>query len=162
MPEKYEFKLPEGFKAAPEQIAAFTDLLGSVDVRTQEGAQALMDLHTKALKDYAEATAQRQQDVFAETRAKWVKDFDKQAGNRRDTILNDAKWTIGEVFKDAKDRQAFNDFLSFTGAGDHPLMINALAKVAKRLRERTAPPQGVPMRGEPTDPATKRYGAPKR
>ena len=161
-----EFKMPEGIKAEPKQIEAFTELLGKVDPRTQEGAQALLDLHAASLKEFAETyakdAAQKQQDVFAETRKTWVDDFYKQAGNKRDTILNDAKWAIGDIFKNADERKSFTDLLAYTGAGDHPAMIMALSKVAKRLRERTAPPQGLAARAEPSNPADKRYGAAPR
>lgn len=157
------FKMPEGITAAPEQIEAFTNLLGTTDVRTQEGAQALMDLHTASLKKFAETyateAAQRQQDVFAETRAGWVRDYHEQAGNKADTILNDAKWAITDLVKDEKQRTALWDVLAFTGAGDHPALITAFASAAKRLRERAAPAQSLPQNGAKSgSPADARYG----
>lgn len=151
------FKLPDGIVAAPEQTEAFTGVLNEYGL-TQEAGQKLMDLHATSLKEYADSVAQHQQDVFAETRAGWVKDFDKQAGNRRDTILNDAKWLINDTLKDTDERKALWNAFAITGAGDHPAVIMALAKVAKRLKERAAPPQGLPARAQAANPADRRYG----
>lgn len=151
------FKLPEGIVAAPEQAEAFSAVLNEYGL-TQEAGQKLMDMHGASLKEYADSVAQHQQDVFAETRAGWVKEFDKAAGNRRDTILNDAKWLINDTIKDTAERKALWNAFAITGAGDHPAVIMALAKVAKRLKERAAPPQGLPARAQAANPADRRYG----
>lgn len=161
-PITYEaFNLPEGFEAPAERIEAFTGLLNEYSL-SQEAGQKLMDLHAETIKQVGDQMAQHQIDAFAETRSGWVKQFDKQAGNRRDTILNDAKWAIGEVVKDDKARQELWNVLAFTGAGDHPAVINAFASAAKRMRERSAPPQGLPAKAQPTNPAERRYGTPAR
>ena len=153
--------MPEGIKAAPEQIEAFTGVLSKYGL-TQEAGQELMDLHANALKQMADATTQGQFDTFAKMRGDWRKDFEKQAGNRRDTTLNDAKFALGEAVKDKKEREALDNVLGgITGAGDHPLLINALARLGRRLRERSAPPQGVPQRGAPANKADQRYGRTK-
>lgn len=141
-----EFKMPEGLKADTAVITAYTNVLGKHNI-SQEAGQELIDFHANAMKQAVEQMGQQQQDIFAETRRGWIKDFDKQAGNRRDTILNDAKFAVAEVVKDKKDREAFWSVLNFTGAGDHPAVINAWAKVGKRLREREAPPPGLPNNG---------------
>ena len=161
-PIKYtDFKMPEGFKASPEQTEAFSSVLNKYGL-TQEAGQELMDLHSNSLKQMAEATSQGQQDVFAKMRSTWRDDFTTQAGNRRDTTLNDAKFALGEAVKDKKERAALDEVLGgVTGAGDHPLLINALARLGRRLRERSAPPQGVPLRGAPANKADQRYGRTK-
>jgi hypothetical protein len=152
------FKLPEGLQAAPEQTEAFSAVLNEYGL-TQEAGQKLMDLHAASLKAYAETTAQHQQDAFAETRAGWVKEFDKQAGNRRDTILNDAKWLINDTIKDTDERNALWNAFAVTGAGDHPAVVMALGKIAKRLRERAAPPQGMAARPQAANAADRRYSS---
>lgn len=156
-----EFKLPEGLQAAPEQITAFTGVLGKYGL-SQEAGQELMDLHAAALKEMADAAVQRQQDAFLETRAGWVKEFDKLAGNRRNTILSDAKSLINDTIKNTEERKALWDALAITGAGDHPAVIMAWAKIARRLNERSAPPPGIPTRGAANNPAERRYGAAPR
>lgn len=152
------FKLPEGLQVAPEQLETFTALLGENKL-TQEAGQKFMDMHGEVLKKFSADMAQRQLDVFDETRAGWRKDFDKSAGNRRDTVLNDAKWAIEQIVPDETARKDLWNVLAFTGVGDHPAMINALAATAKKLRERAAPPRGVPPKGPPQRAADKRYGA---
>lgn len=152
-----EFKVPEGFDLPAERLTEFTGVLGKFNL-SQEAGQELLDLHAATTKQIADAMDQRQRDVFEETRAGWRKDFDKQFGNRTDTVKNDAKWAIAEALPDEKDRKAFKDVLDFTGAGDHPAVINAFAAVAKRLRERSAPPKGLPPKSVPTNAADRRYG----
>lgn len=154
-----DFSLPEGLSAAPEQVEAFTGVLGKYGL-TQEAGQELMNLHATALKQAADAMAQRQQDVFVETRRGWVQQFDKGAGNRRDTILNDAKFAITSTITDAKERAALWQVLGdVTGAGDHPAVVNLLGKIGARLRERNAPPSPIPNNAaKSANPADRRYG----
>lgn len=152
-----EFKFPEGVTAQPEQIKAFTDLLGNVDVRTQEGAQALLDMHTQAMQDMAKTLQQQGQDAFQNMRRDWREDFYKRAGNRADTMANDAKWAIQELFPKTEDRKPFVELLAATGAGDNFSMISALARVARRLRERGAPATAIPAKEQPMRAADRRY-----
>lgn len=155
------FKMPEGVQAAPEQIETFTGILGKYGL-TQEAGQELMDLYGNAAKEAADAMVQRQQDVFAETQAQWVKDFDKSAGNKRDTILNDAKWAITNLVPDGNARKEVWQVLAYTGAGNNKHVINLLASAAKKMRERAAPPSPTPTNpGKATNPADRRYGAAK-
>ena len=159
LPTYEAFKLPEGFDAAPEQLTEFGKLAGEAGL-TQEAAQKFMDMHGAVLKTAVENLQKSQADAFTETRRKWVSDFDKQAGNRRDTILNDAKAAIAEVVKDPKARKAVFDALALTGAGDHPAVINAFAALGKKVRERPAPPSPTPNNGSRgLSKADRRYGA---
>lgn len=152
-----EFKLPEGIQVAPDQIEAFTTTIGPMGL-TQEQGQQLMDLHTAEIKKAADALTQRQIDTFADTRKSWVNDFAKQSGNRRDTILADAKTAITKAVPNAEARAELWNVLAFTGAGDHPAVINAFAALGKRLSERPAPPTPLPAKTGPTNPADRRYG----
>lgn len=157
-----DFKLPEGVSVTPEQIAPFTDILGKHGI-SQEVGQELMDLHANALKQAAEATTQGQFDTFEQTRRTWREDFFKSAGNRSDTIANDAKQAIKDLVPDTAKRTELYEVLKFTGAGDHKAVINLLAAAGRKLRERAAPPQGVRMSGQSKSAADRRYdSAPKR
>jgi hypothetical protein len=159
-PLAYEaFKLPEGFTPAEEQIKAFSELAGQYQI-PQEQAQQLIDLHTSELKAFAEREAQRQQDVFAETNKQWIAQVDKAFGNRRDTVVNDARSFITRLVPDADKRSEIYKVLAFTGAGNHPAIIGLMASAEKKMNERGAPPQAVPggdRRGQSA--AEKRYGA---
>lgn len=157
-PKAPEFKIPEGMTADAPTMAAFSNVLGKYNISPEAG-QELIDFHANLVKSANEQATQHQQDYFAQTQKDWVADFDKSSGNRRDTVLNDAKFAISDTIKDAKERQAVWDVLSFTGAGNHKHVINALAKIGKRLRESTGEKQGAPnnaARGG--SPAERRYG----
>lgn len=143
---------------APEQNSAFANLLGKYNL-TQEAGQELMDFGGSIIKQTQERMVQTQQDVFADTRRNFVKDFEKFAGNRRDTMLNDAKFAITELVKDKAQRTELWSVLSFTGAGDHKAVISAFANAGKRLRERNAPGPSLPQNGAKSgSPADRRYG----
>jgi len=152
-----DFTLPEGFQAAPEQIAEFTGLLTEAKL-DQETGQKFMDLHAKSLQAAVEQMSQRQVDTFEQTRSGWRTDADTRFGNRRDTIINDAKFAITQLVPDAKAQKELWGVLGFTGAGDHPALISAFAAAAPRLRERPAPPGGLPNTGAKLNPAERRYG----
>ena len=161
-PVYQDFAFPEGITAQPEQITALTGILGKYNL-TQEAGQELVDLHASTFQAWTdqatEKMAQAQRDAFEETRAGWRKDVDKRFGNRRDTVLNDAKWALGELMPDAKKRSELHQMLAFTGAGDHPAMIELLSAATKKMRERTAPARGLPPKNAPASPADRRYGA---
>ena len=160
-PITYEaFKLPEGLTIPEERLTQFTSLAGENRL-TQEQAQKYLDLHADVVKATQEAMDQRQRDTFDETRAGWRKEVTSRFGNRADTVVNDAKWAVEQLFPNAEERSRMWGVLSFTGAGDNPDMIDFMARAARRMRERTAPPQGVPMRTTPTNPADRRYGTPR-
>jgi len=152
-----DFTFPEGVSVAPEQIAAFHNILSKNNL-SQEAGQELVDFHLSRIKDAQTALVQQQQDVFQKTRQGWVKSFDKEAGNRRDTILNDARWAIGDLVKSKARRAALWNVLSFTGAGDNKELIYAFAAAAQRLREREAPAPGVRHAGKSGPAWDRRYG----
>ena len=159
--EYADFTMPEGVKAAPEQIEAFTGVLSKYGL-SQEVGQELMDLHAAALRNMAEATTQNQQDVFMDVRRGWRAEVDKQFGNRRDTVMNEAKAIKAAVLTDAAEIKAFNDMLDYTGVGDHPAMVNFMAKAARRISERSAPPPGLSAKTQTQSAADRRYGQPAK
>lgn len=151
-----DFKLPEGFAAEPEQTAAFTGILSEFGLNQEQG-QKLMDLHAASLTKAVETLSQQGQDAFQNMRRDWRESFYKTAGNRADTMANDAKWTIQHLFPKTEERKAFTDVLAATGAGDNYAMISALARVATRLRERGAPASPLPAKGQSMTAADRRY-----
>ncbi len=157
-PKAFEFKLPETVKADAATMSAYNNVLGKYGI-SQEAGQELIDFHANAIKATSDQMTQRQLDAWADTNKQWVDDFEKSAGNKRDTLLNDAKFAITDTIKDAKQRKALWDVLAFTGAGNHKDVINGLAAIGKRLRERSAPSPGAPLNGAKNgNPADRRYG----
>lgn len=158
-PPKYAevLKVPEGVTFAPDKMGAYSDLLGKYNLSPEAG-QELMDFGASFVKETQQKMAQQQVDVFTETRRGWVQDAQKQFGNKFDTTVNDAKFAITQLVPDKKARTELWNVLAFTGAGDHPAVIGAMAAAAKVLRERGAPPKGLPQNGAKTgSPADRRY-----
>lgn len=153
------FTFPEGLTVDDAELTLFTEVLGK-HAATQEFGQELIDLHTAQLQRYADTLQQQQIDTFARTREGWRTEFEASAGNRRDTLLTDAKSAITSAVPDEADRKALWDVLSFTGAGDNPRVINAFAALGAKLRERGAPPPSLPTNAARTGrPEDRRYGA---
>jgi len=150
------FKVPEGLTLPEERVAEYTAILGKHNL-TQEAGQELIDLHASALGQMQASLAQHQQDAFADTRRTWREDFYKSAGNRSDTMANDAKWAITKLVTDAAQRKELYTVLDNTGAGDHKAVIGLLARAARVMRERDAPPPGLTPKAPERTPAQRRY-----
>ena len=155
-PTYTDFKIPEGLTVPEERLTEFTSVLAKNGL-SQEAGQELLDLHANTLKQATEAMTQNQRDVFDKTRQNWREDFYKTAGNRSNTIIEDAKFAIKESFRDPKDRAEFYQMLNFTGAGDHKGFLYSYAALGRRLRERGAPAAAAPPKGQPMRPADRRY-----
>lgn len=152
------FNLPEGVRFNDEQLSTFTELAAAHNL-DQPTAQSLIDMHVQAMQAYDASTLQRQTDAFNDMRADWRNQFDERAGNRRNTLLDDAKFAVTDTIKNADERKAFWGALGMTGAGDHPDVIIGLAKIGKRLREGAAPPKGLPAKANGgVTPWARRYG----
>ena len=153
-----DFKLPEGFQAAPEQITAFTGVLSEFGLNQEQG-QKLMDLHAETLKKATAAMAEQQQDAFAKTQRTWREDFYKTAGNRADTMANDARRGIALLVPDAAARKELLYVIgeSCSGVGNHKALIGAFASAARKLSERGAGPSPQPTPRVPGDKAERRY-----
>lgn len=158
LPTYADFKVPEGFSLPAERLTEFTGVLGKYGL-TQEAGQELLDLHAATFAQFRDAIPQQQRDAFAETRRTWREDFYKSAGNRSGTMANDAKWAINQLVRDTAARTELHTVLDNTGAGDNKAVIGLLARAAKVMRERAAPPPNLPAKGQALTPAEKRYGA---
>lgn len=160
LPTYEDWTIPEGLEMQPEQTTAFNEVIGKYNL-SQEAGQELIEFGSGLIKQsmdqYAAQLAQQQQDQFAETRRGWVKEFETAAGNRRNTILDDAKSAIRDAVPDEKARAELWDVLAFTGAGDHPAVINTFAAIGRKSRERGAPSKPIAT-NVPQNPAERRYG----
>lgn len=135
-PEKYEdFKLPDGYELDEKVAAEATKLFKDLNL-PQAGAQQLIDFY---VKQTSEAFDQPYQ-AMLEMRAGWKKD-----------VLSDTKLADGSSLKpEVKSAisktidllgpapaKAFREAMSYTGAGDHPAVVNGLYALAQRLTEGT-------------------------
>ncbi len=159
LPTYEPFELPEGISLVDEDLGELTAVFGKYGL-SQEAAQELATFGAERIKrgveQVQEQMAQHQQDVFNQTRQGWVKEFERQSGNQRNTILNDAKSAIKDAIPDDKQRAELWDVLAYTGAGDHPAVINLMAAIGKRNREGKAPGPSLASSNS-GNPADRRY-----
>jgi len=135
-----DFALPAGFTAEPEKLAAFKEVIGKHNL-DQEAAQRLVDMHTANLQAYAEGLHADQHRVFAETRADWRKQVmaDEQLGGAGHQTSIAAIARMRDLLVPEQHKEAFNNFLRVTGAGDHPEFLRVLHNAARLFDEPAAP-----------------------
>ena len=148
-------KLPEGFTAKPEQLGEFATLFSDANLAAPDKAQKLLDMHTAALKSYAEdlqkSTYDRQVSTFLDTRANWRKSVmaDPEFGGAGYKTAMAAVARMRDMFMSREPRgsaahaaqeKEFVDMLRLTGAGDHPAMVRYLHNVARVFDEAAPPP----------------------
>lgn len=153
-----DFKLPEGFNLKPEQLTGFTERLGKYGL-TQDAGQDLLEFGTAQIKTAVDDARQQDRETFENMRADWRKEVDKTFGKDRDIAVGDANWLLNEAMQSKTDRKKMFEALALTGAGDNPYVIKALANIAKKLKERGAPPASLGARAPKQNPADRRYGA---
>lgn len=152
-----EFKMPEGFKAEPEKIQGYTNILGKYNI-PQDAGQELVDFHASQMRALSDQFAKQQVDTFNDTQRQWVKDIDKEFGNKRDTAISNAKWVIDQYGGNKQQKEELWGVLNFTGAGNHKSTIRVFNNIAKQLRERGAPPINQTAPAVNGNPADRRYG----
>jgi hypothetical protein len=135
-----DFTLPEGFTVEPEKLSAFHEVLSAHNL-DQEAGQKLVDMHTANLRTYAENLAAEQHRVFANTRAEWRKEImaDEQLGGSGHQTTLAAVARMRDLLVPEQHKEAFNNFLRVTGAGDHPEFLRVLHNAARLFDEPAAP-----------------------
>lgn len=139
------FKMPEGVEPDKDAIALYTDALGKHRL-TQEVGQELLDLHTVSLQKYAGFVEAEQHRIFGETRSNWVTQVkaDEQLGGAGHQTAMAAIARMRDKLVPADRKDAFNDFLRITGAGDHPEFLRILHNASRWLDEPTPLPASKP------------------
>lgn len=142
-PPKIEFKPyhpPEGIKLDDKRITGLNEIVAK-DMPPQERRDALLGMHVAEMQGYAEHLAREQHRVFAETRADWRKQAmadTEMGGSGWQTSLNTIA-QMRDLFVPEAHREAFNNMLRITGAGDHPEFLRFLYNVGRKFQE-PAPP----------------------
>ena len=147
-PVEYKYTLPETLKLddarKTETHAAFDSFRAD-----PTNPQPLIDLHNKAMTEYAEQTRRDQFDTFNKTKAAKEIDWkaDQEIGGAgyqtalraiartRDDFVSSAKQGAAKYEQDWKE---FNEFLAFTGAGSWPAFGRLLHNVSGYVTERQA------------------------
>lgn len=131
VPEKYEFKLPEGMELQEESAKQVDEMFREVGL-TQEQGQKFVDFYIEKLNEAIEAPSK----FYADMRKGWVNELkaDKDIGGK----LPEVKVGIGRMLNSLGDKalvKSFNEAMDLTGAGDHPAFVKLFNKIAERLTE---------------------------
>lgn len=154
VPDKYEFKLPEGVALAPETVEAITPVLKELGL-SNEQAQKLMDFHAAELAKVAKAP----ETAIETQRQKWV--TETLADPEIKAYSLDGKQGIDAVKIDigrAKSvmspavRDAFDTAMNTTGIGNNPAFVKALWQMAQHITEGKHVAGGNPSRFGQTAP----------
>ncbi len=139
VPEKYEFKAPDGFTADPETLGSYEGLAKEAGL-TQEQFEKVTDFGLKYFQD--------QLGKQAEAQSARVVGWQNEALSDRD--LSDGKKLLPDVMQNTSrvlDNFGGDDLrkaLVDTGAGNHPAVIRALNLIGKAMGAADAPDFGKP------------------
>lgn len=161
-PPTYEpFALPEGFQADPEQMGAFTSMLGDFETTTkadhaavQAFGQKLVEQHVADMQRTAQAVAEHYANAEAERRTAWKDAFlaDPEIGGNRFQTTVDAALKFIRAHGGTDEQQAeFRKAMDETGAGNHPAVIRLLALAGKAMAEPS--PLAAPMPASEKSPS---------
>lgn len=132
-PEKYEdFKVPEGFEFDKEKLAEATTVFKELNI-SQEGAQKLMDMYSKASIEAAEAGM----NLWKQTQEDWIAEIkaDDKLGHKLPEVRSTVSKMIDQLPKEIG--AGFREAMDFTGAGNNPAFIRALYALAQLTTEGT-------------------------
>lgn len=143
VPDKYEFKAPEGRELDAKAIEAATPIFKELGL-TQDQAQKLIDLQVARDTEAATASEKLVSDTRAEWRDKVVKD--PTLGDGKDNLRPEVKANIAKAMASLTPemKTSFTEALDMTGAGDNPAIIAAMNAFGKMLSEGTAVRGGGP------------------
>jgi len=130
VPEKYEFKAPEGVTLDEEATAEFSELAKQLNL-SQEDAQKVADIGVKLQQKWA---AQQQESVqTALTEWKKSSETDKEFGGEK---LQENLATAKKAL-DAFGTPELKKLLDESGLGNHPEVIRAWFRIGKQVSEDT-------------------------
>ena len=141
VPEKYEFKAPEGYEYDAEKLKALEPVFKELGL-SQEGAQKLMDVAGKEIA----AAIQAPFDAYQTQRNEWRDSLikDPAFGNGKDNLLPAVRQDIGRVIDSLGElAPAFREAMDYTGVGDHPAFVKGIVALSKLVVE------GKPATGNP-------------
>ena len=141
-PPAYEFAAPDGFNIAEERLGELQAVMREANV-PKEQAEKLWGMHTAAMAELRAGELQAQHDAFAEMRRGWRNQIaaDPELGGAGYETNKAAANRMLQLFVPQQHRAEMDQFLSTTGATDHPALVRLLVNLAKRHDElQTAPP----------------------
>jgi hypothetical protein len=159
LPAFEDFAVPENIKLAEKEVGQFKTMLAQLELDTKADHRLVQEFGQKAVDMYIQ---ERKKDVelqmkaWTDTRKDWVKQIreDPVLGrNRFETNLRDAA-RVRDMF--ATDR--FKEMIEYTGAGDHPGMMDFVHNIAKFLEKNGLLREGKPVAAPPSRGAPAKGG----
>lgn len=144
-PVEYKYDLPETIQMDDATRGSFHTALDAFRADPAAGAQGLIDLHNQTMQQYADHLAAEQQRVWNETRKGWQTEVmgDEQLGGAGFETTMGAIARMRDLLVPESRRAAFDNFLTVTGAGDHPEFLRILHNAARIYDEAPMPPPGA-------------------
>lgn len=137
-PETYaDFKAPDGYTLSKEVVDAALPLFKELNL-SQDGAQKLIDFHTKQMIDAAKAPQATYENLRKDWRATISADPEiTKASSGGMTGIEAVKLDIGRALTNVDPGLAteFRAAMDLTGAGDHPAFVKTFWKLSQLLTE---------------------------
>lgn len=153
-PDKYEFKLPEGYELDPKVSEEASTIFKELGL-PQEAAQKLVDFYTAKASEAAQAPY----DLWQKTQEDWVTSIkaDPEIGGKLDQVKQVTSKAIDSL--GPKLAGEFREAMNFTGAGNNPAFVRAFYEFAKQLTEGTSVTGGKPSAAGQSSGAPAQMGA---
>ena len=139
VPEKYEFKAPEGYELDEKLIGTASEMFKELGLSQAQADKLFSFYTTEALKNF-DAPFEKYQEI----RTGWRNDIlaDRTIADGKD-LLPEAKASIGRAIDGLGPDLAakFREAMDFTGAGDNPAFVRAILSWANLSTE------GRPVKG---------------
>ena len=133
VPEKYEFKVPEGMELDVKLVDTFSPVFKELGL-SNEQAQKLVDNYAPFIKAQAEAQKQAALDSYKEMVGEWKTETTKELGADAQKIIALAGKAINKF-----GTPALRELLNETGVGNHIELVKFFANVGKSISEDTFP-----------------------
>lgn len=131
----------------PEDVVVDEDLrdellgvLNNAELDSKGRAQALVDLHIKALKEASEKGSQ----AFMDMQTEWQDKAKAEYGQKLEPALSNIAKLIDKYGGDAEQTRELRDLFTMTGAGNNVRMIRFLDNIAQQLVVEGRPVPGAP------------------
>ena len=133
-------KFPEGVEVDQEMATGLLGVLNDQNLSAEGRAQALVDLHLKAV----DAASEKASQFYRELQDEWVGQAVKEFGGEEKLkpILGDVAKLIDEFGGTPEQRTELRDLFSLTGAGNSPRMVGFLHNIAQKLAVEGKPATG--------------------
>lgn len=144
-PIDYAYTLPETLKMDDARKGELHTALDAFRADPTQGAQTLIDLHNKAMTEYADHLTSEQMRVWNETRKGWRTDVmaDEELGGSGYQTAMGTVARMRDLLVPESERKAFDTFMEVTGAGDHPAFLKMLLRAGRYFEEGRMPPRDI-------------------